>query len=170
MFVLERGRCVMCGLDCHALVKRLQVSVGKALQGDPAAAMQHDCVAALFSSLLASSQPLKCCPVLQPIVQTIERGTVRWIERRRLLVAHEAPRFLAPGHQAQLEQLVKRAVPGSAWHADHIIPVYQGGGLCDESNLRTLCVLCHKDVTVQQARERAAGDHLTMSALSVMEV
>ena len=27
--------------------------------------------------------------------------------------------------------------------ADHIVAVYQGGGLCDLDNLRTLCVVCH---------------------------
>ncbi len=39
-----------------------------------------------------------------------------------------------------------------AWHnhsmrhayADHIVAVYQGGGLCDLENLRTLCVICHQ--------------------------
>ncbi len=29
-------------------------------------------------------------------------------------------------------------------HADHIVAVYQGGGLCDLENLRTLCVICHQ--------------------------
>lgn len=33
------------------------------------------------------------------------------------------------------------------WHADHIVPVKDGGGLCGLDNLRTLCVACHKDVT-----------------------
>lgn len=28
--------------------------------------------------------------------------------------------------------------------ADHIVAVYQGGGLCDLENLRTLCVICHQ--------------------------
>ena len=29
-------------------------------------------------------------------------------------------------------------------HADHILPVYRGGGLCMLENLRTLCVVCHQ--------------------------
>ncbi|WP_461041929.1 HNH endonuclease [Spirosoma harenae] len=29
------------------------------------------------------------------------------------------------------------------WHADHIIPVYKGGGYCDLDNFQTLCVPCH---------------------------
>lgn len=30
------------------------------------------------------------------------------------------------------------------WHADHIIPVYEGGGACDITNFQTLCIDCHK--------------------------
>ena len=30
------------------------------------------------------------------------------------------------------------------WDADHIVPVAQGGGECDLSNMRTLCVNCHR--------------------------
>ena len=40
------------------------------------------------------------------------------------------------------------------WHADHIIPVYEGGGLCSLDNLRTLCVMCHNTVTNEQNRQR----------------
>jgi len=37
----------------------------------------------------------------------------------------------------------------SLWDADHILPVAEGGGECDLNNLRTLCLLCHKDATRQ---------------------
>ena len=30
------------------------------------------------------------------------------------------------------------------WDADHIIPVAAGGGECDLSNMRTLCLKCHR--------------------------
>ena len=33
------------------------------------------------------------------------------------------------------------------WDADHIIPVCKGGGECDLSNMRTLCLKCHRVVT-----------------------
>jgi 5-methylcytosine-specific restriction enzyme A len=33
------------------------------------------------------------------------------------------------------------------WDADHIVPVVEGGGECDLSNLRTLCLKCHREVT-----------------------
>ncbi|GAB4813573.1 hypothetical protein N2152v2_000619 [Parachlorella kessleri] len=110
LFKLERGVCVLCKLDCHDLVRRLQA---------------------------------------------IEKGSRKWEQRRQVLVAQLAPRFLAHGRKAQLERLLKNAVEGNAWHADHIRAVYEGGGLCDVDNLRTLCVLCHMDVTKRQAKERA---------------
>jgi 5-methylcytosine-specific restriction endonuclease McrA len=35
----------------------------------------------------------------------------------------------------------------SLWDADHILAVAEGGGECDLSNLRTLCLRCHRQVT-----------------------
>jgi 5-methylcytosine-specific restriction enzyme A len=35
----------------------------------------------------------------------------------------------------------------SLWDADHIIPVAEGGGQCDLTNMRTLCLRCHRDAT-----------------------
>jgi 5-methylcytosine-specific restriction protein A len=32
----------------------------------------------------------------------------------------------------------------SLWHADHIIPVSKGGGESAVTNIRTLCIRCHK--------------------------
>ncbi|MEI9981372.1 MAG: HNH endonuclease signature motif containing protein [Edaphobacter sp.] len=48
----------------------------------------------------------------------------------------------------------------SLWDADHIRPVAEGGGQCDLDNLRTLCLLCHREATarlrlrLRQTRER----------------
>jgi 5-methylcytosine-specific restriction endonuclease McrA len=41
----------------------------------------------------------------------------------------------------------------SLWDADHIVPVAEGGGECDLSNIRTLCLKCHRKVTAE-LRER----------------
>jgi 5-methylcytosine-specific restriction enzyme A len=41
------------------------------------------------------------------------------------------------------------------WHADHIVPVSEGGGECGLENIRTLCVPCHKTRTAEQAKQRA---------------
>nr|GMD07637.1 DNA annealing helicase and endonuclease ZRANB3 [Ipomoea batatas] len=53
-----------------------------------------------------------------------------------------------------LQRLVAEPNEGNAWHADHIIPVYKGGGECLLENMRTLCVACHADVTAAQHNER----------------
>ena len=35
----------------------------------------------------------------------------------------------------------------SLWDADHVLPVAEGGGQCDLSNMRTLCLKCHREAT-----------------------
>jgi 5-methylcytosine-specific restriction protein A len=42
------------------------------------------------------------------------------------------------------------------WDADHIVPVAEGGGECDLSNMRTLCLKCHRAATAA-LRERLAS-------------
>jgi 5-methylcytosine-specific restriction endonuclease McrA len=46
-----------------------------------------------------------------------------------------------------LEWNLKDGFRRSLWDADHIIPVAEGGGECDLSNMRTLCLKCHRAVT-----------------------
>lgn len=41
------------------------------------------------------------------------------------------------------------------WDADHIVPVAEGGGECDLTNMRTLCLACHRTVTTE-LRKRLA--------------
>jgi 5-methylcytosine-specific restriction enzyme A len=42
------------------------------------------------------------------------------------------------------------------WDADHIVPVAEGGGECDLSNMRTLCLKCHREATLA-LRARMSG-------------
>lgn len=46
----------------------------------------------------------------------------------------------------------------SAWDADHIKPVVEGGGACGLDNIQTLCVWCHRQKTAaaNRARKRKA--------------
>ena len=37
----------------------------------------------------------------------------------------------------------------SLWDADHIVPVAEGGGQCGLSNMRTLCLKCHRKATAE---------------------
>lgn len=47
------------------------------------------------------------------------------------------------------------------WQADHIKPVYKGGGACDLSNFQTLCVDCHKD------KHQTLSHHIAISSHAV---
>lgn len=40
------------------------------------------------------------------------------------------------------------------WDADHILPVVEGGGECDLSNMRTLCLKCHREATAALLKRR----------------
>ena len=46
----------------------------------------------------------------------------------------------------------------SLWDADHIVPVVEGGGECDLSNLRTLCLKCHRVITAALRARRKATE------------
>lgn len=41
------------------------------------------------------------------------------------------------------------------WDADHIIPVWKGGGLAGLDQYQTLCRTCHATKTAREAAERA---------------
>jgi hypothetical protein len=47
---------------------------------------------------------------------------------------------------------LKRLSRRSFWDADHILPVTEGGGECDLQNIRTLCLICHRHVTIELRR------------------
>jgi len=43
--------------------------------------------------------------------------------------------------------------------ADHVVPVAEGGGECDLSNMRTLCLKCHRAATAELRRRMAFSHH-----------
>ncbi|KAH9599821.1 Helicase [Trypanosoma melophagium] len=51
-------------------------------------------------------------------------------------------------------RIVENPVPGNVWNADHILPVSQGGGEASMDNLQTLCVACHTEKTISEAKMR----------------
>ncbi|CAH7195658.1 Zranb3 [Phodopus roborovskii] len=54
----------------------------------------------------------------------------------------------------QLNEMLRDPAEGHFWQVDHVKPVYEGGGQCSLDNLQTLCTVCHKERTAQQAKER----------------
>ncbi|KAK2856896.1 hypothetical protein Q5P01_005631 [Channa striata] len=63
--------------------------------------------------------------------------------------------WLAQLSLRQLNEIIRAPVEGDFWQVDHIRPVYSGGGQCSLDNLQTLCTVCHKNRTSQQAKERS---------------
>ncbi|KGN63703.1 DNA annealing helicase and endonuclease ZRANB3 isoform X1 [Cucumis sativus] len=74
------------------------------------------------------------------------------LDMRRDYIEKVAPNLAS--RKKLLEKIVNNPTEGNAWHADHIVPVYRGGGECRLENMRTLCVACHFDVTAEQRAER----------------
>ncbi|KAJ0973831.1 hypothetical protein J5N97_015796 [Dioscorea zingiberensis] len=74
------------------------------------------------------------------------------VARRKEYILMTAPKLAKK--QKLFDKLVYEPVEGNAWHADHVIPVYKGGGECRLENMRTLCVVCHSEVTRAQQGER----------------
>jgi 5-methylcytosine-specific restriction endonuclease McrA len=74
-------------------------------------------------------------------------------------------RARGPARTAGLRLYVMKSVAArrSLWDADHIRPVAEGGGQCDLDNLRTLCLLCHREATAQ-LRTRLRGRRPTIIA------
>ena len=71
-----------------------------------------------------------------------------WLRLSRLRGERRRASILAWG--------IGRAPRRSLWDADHIVPVSEGGGECDLSNIRTLCLKCHRAAT-EALRERRAS-------------
>jgi hypothetical protein len=74
----------------------------------------------------------------------------------RAAVALFAPSFLRADCAAALHRLLRWRTEAHAWHCDHIVPVYAGGGEATVENARTLCIPCHQRVSALQAAQRAA--------------
>jgi superfamily II DNA or RNA helicase len=102
------------------------------------------------------------CATLVKRLQSIEKNQEAdseemplWKQQReRLLSRKEYQVFASKLSSAMKESLIDRALSGKAWQADHIIPVFEGGGQCTITNLRTLCTACHREVTAEQASKR----------------
>jgi hypothetical protein len=69
--------------------------------------------------------------------------------------------------RALRSQLGMHANRRSFWDADHIVPVAEGGGECDLSNIRTLCLWCHQDSTLQLRRRLKRPNRETHATASL---
>ncbi|KAJ6765143.1 DNA ANNEALING HELICASE AND ENDONUCLEASE ZRANB3 [Salix koriyanagi] len=88
------------------------------------------------------------------------------LERRREYIEEAAPNVAS--QKKLLDKLANNPCEGNAWHADHIVPVYRGGGECKLENMRTLCVACHSKVTAAQRAERCSTREKARKQLEVI--
>lgn len=86
------------------------------------------------------------------------------IENREKYIEREAPQLAK--NKKLMDKLVREPTEGNAWHADHKVAVYLGGGECKVENMRTLCVVCHAEVTAAQTTERALARKLLRKAMA----
>jgi 5-methylcytosine-specific restriction endonuclease McrA len=82
-----------------------------------------------------------------------------YAEYRKLIPrgTHSLTDGKSPAERFRLQHGVPigRAI-GDWWDADHIVPVIEGGGECKLSNLRTLCIPCHR-IETAKLRQRMAS-------------
>ncbi|RLN33318.1 DNA annealing helicase and endonuclease ZRANB3 [Panicum miliaceum] len=105
----------------------------------------------------------KCCQCKLDCCKLVKHIKPLPMEKREEYIQKAAPNIAS--RKKLLDKLVREPTDGNAWHADHIIPVYKGGGECKLENMRTLCVACHYEVTRAQHKElkeirKKAKEHL----------
>ncbi len=71
-------------------------------------------------------------------------------KQARELTGQDLDEFLKKYGISKKRKLWVKKHGGGLWDADHIIPVKDGGGLCGLDNIRTLCIMCHKNVTYKK--------------------
>ncbi|CAE8602362.1 unnamed protein product [Polarella glacialis] len=76
-------------------------------------------------------------------------------ERRAACLADLAPRLAADSGLVARIVEAPRLTEGMLWQADHVVPVWAGGGVCGLENLQTLCAACHRAKTKAEAGQRS---------------
>lgn len=96
---------------------------------------------------------LDCMKLIRRL-QSIDKGSNNWLDRRKKFLDREYKAFMSGLTGTMQTNLAKKALSGQAWQVDHIRPVFEGGGQCSDRNLRTLCSACHRQVTAKQSAKR----------------
>ena len=90
-----------------------------------------------------------------------DRGVCKSCRVDTIVAAGILKRSRGPTRQRLLNYWDLESYTGrSLWEADHIVPVVEGGGECDLSNLRTLCLRCHRMATLGLRLRRAEARQL----------
>jgi hypothetical protein len=84
------------------------------------------------------------------ICEICKIDTKKTAKEARELTGNDLDEFLKKYGISKKRKLWVKKHGGGLWDADHIIPVKDGGGMCGLENIRTLCILCHKNVTYKK--------------------
>lgn len=128
----DKGICAICGLDCEALKKKLR-SLGKVA---PIPELR-------FEPSDYSNEFTLTAAAVERWEQHSKAKQAAYQKAKEEVLAFKTEHAI-PQHRSRL------------WDIDHIVPVIEGGGSCDPSNLRVLCLPCHKAETAKLAARRAA--------------
>ena len=85
----------------------------------------------------------------------VRRAALLPQKERSAFITSRHPQFRS--HPALLERLVQHPVEGNCWEADHVVPVWNGGGCAGLDNLQTLCVICHRAKTSMEGAMRRSS-------------
>lgn len=77
-----------------------------------------------------------------------DRGVCAVCQTDCTALLHHLKRLRGPARKRALADWNLRGRK-TLWDADHIVPVIEGGGECDLSNMRTLCLKCHRAHTAE---------------------
>lgn len=161
VFKRDRGICARCGLDTEAfqkLVLRWQGAADRIRKtrdrhGAPLAP-EHNTWLRLVGAKVKrgwGDQPFIADPTDRFGGWWFQQGAYCYLDDRDAARywQHFGERRVVDGKaMSGLERMgFTRGLYDSWWDADHILPVVEGGGECDLSNYRTLCLPCHKAVT-----------------------
>lgn len=126
----DRGICSGCGFDTNDFRERFKA----AFRDDRAATEYHCVICTATCDFMAGCRECGAGPYQS---RSVEPNTKRAPLCSELIARGYTSDF-ARGYAPWGKHL---------WEMDHIIPVSEGGGMCDLSNLRTLCIPCHKRET-----------------------
>lgn len=133
----DKGICALCGIDCEKEFARL-----KEISREISKLWLWFCQAKMETERMECREAVRLgVPYERPI---------RDFHQERSEQKDFEARWMPPLNGWSLNK-------PSAWEADHILPVVEGGGECTLDNLRTLCHPCHKKETKALAERRAAA-------------
>ena len=173
LFELERGVCQRCGLDCHSLWQSLQ-NIAPAQRLVKLRRLADD-LGSSRSTASTASTDLKEASRLRALTSHLQTkgASCEGKEERQEGQEGSDEGMAAKAAKAKKAKKAKKAEPepsspppsspqrsgnlteGFLWQADHVVPVWRGGGVCGLENLQTLCAACHGQKTKQEAQERA---------------